>query len=459
MPARAPRLILASSRCPSCRGSLIQQDDTLRCASCASCFPVLEGIARLRVGDAAPQPQAPGLDLSILLLTFNEADNLRLLLPPLREVLEDLHCTWEVVVMDGGSSDDTTAVAAEHGARVLMQVRPGYGAAYREGVAACQGERIAVLDADLSHDPGLLRVLWRQREAADLLIGSRYVDGGGADTVPMRLLLSRILNGVFRTAVGTEVHDLSSGYRLVRRAVMQSLPLRGRDFDVVVEASSRVVLGGHLVREVPMFYKPRGAGVSKVRLARFARSYALMLTRIVGERMATLARLGWQSLPSARQATDAARLRLLRSLIEPRDAESLLLGDVNPRLARVYPRTVICADRDDLLHRLARHTGLLVQGDLDRLPFADETFAHVVLFLENRGQLDEMVLGEARRVLRPGGNLVIVVPQPRAALGPCTPALRGVRPDDVGLPTEMAGNEARAWSLGGTELVWSVARD
>lgn len=459
MPSCVPRLVLSASRCPACQGPLLQQDGYLQCGPCDTFFPVIDGIPRLRLEDAAAHPSPPGLDLSILLLTFNEADNLRLLLPPLRGVLDDLECTYEIVVMDGGSSDDTEGVATRQGARVHVQSRPGYGSAYREGLAACQGDRIAVLDADLSHDPGLLRVLWRQRDAADLLIGSRYIHGGGADTEPSRLLLSKILNGIFRWAVGTDICDLSSGYRLARRVVMQALPLKGRDFDVVVEASTTVAVQGYEVREVPMFYKPRGAGASKVRLGRFARSYARLLLRVLAERTDRLKGQGVRALPMVRQAMDAARFGLVRRLLEPEDAESLLLGDVEPQVARAYPRALLCSHRDEVLRRVARHTGMLVQGDLDALPFPDAAFAHVVLCLGTGQSLTPPVVAEARRVVREGGHLVVIAPDRYPGLLPRWPLLiQHPTTGPVAALLQEGFTDAQCWNLAESEKIWSVVR-
>ena len=97
------------------------------------------------------------IDLSVILPVINERDNLVALIPRLGEIAELFHLKYEIVVVDGGSTDGTGEAAAALGARVIARAAPGYGGALREGFAAARGDYILTLDADLSHDPGLHR--------------------------------------------------------------------------------------------------------------------------------------------------------------------------------------------------------------------------------------------------------------------------------------------------------------
>src|SRR5512140_1233364 len=138
-------------------------------------------------------PIPSSIDLSIVLPVLNERDNVASLLPRLDQVLRELGCATEVVVVDGGSRDGTADLARSLGARVIVQSAPGYGGALREGFRAAAGQYIVTLDADLSHEPDFIAKLWRAREHADIVIASRYVKGGVAYMPLHRLLLSRIL--------------------------------------------------------------------------------------------------------------------------------------------------------------------------------------------------------------------------------------------------------------------------
>ncbi|MEO6029465.1 MAG: glycosyltransferase family 2 protein, partial [Candidatus Binatia bacterium] len=120
------------------------------------------------------------VDLTIVLPVLNERLNVEQLLPRTIEVLRSIGCSYELVVVDGGSTDGTPDAAVAGGARVIRQTLPGYGGALREGLAAAAGTYILTLDADLSHDPDFIVKLWRSRERAEVVIASRYVRGGVA---------------------------------------------------------------------------------------------------------------------------------------------------------------------------------------------------------------------------------------------------------------------------------------
>ena len=156
------------------------------------------------------------LDLSVVLPCLNEAANLRVLLPSLHETLNQLGITWEILIIDGPSTDDTKAVAEGHGARYIRDEQRGYGRAILRGFEEANGRYVLTMDADLSHPSPFVARLWDSRDRGDLVIASRYVPGGKADQPWARLTLSKILNGFLRTALTLEPLDLSSGFRLYR---------------------------------------------------------------------------------------------------------------------------------------------------------------------------------------------------------------------------------------------------
>src|SRR6267143_1795637 len=214
-------------------------------------------------------PTSYSLDLTIVLPVLNERDNVASLLPRLDQVLRQLDCTSEVVVVDGGSRDGTADLARSLGARVLVQRTPGYGGALREGFAAASGRYVLTLDADLSHDPDFVVKLWQERETADVVIASRYVRGGVAYMPLSRKLLSRTLNRFFALGLGLPVRDLSSGFRLYRASLLEELDLEGWSFDVLEEILVKAYAAGWRVSEVPFTYYPRDRGASHARIFRF----------------------------------------------------------------------------------------------------------------------------------------------------------------------------------------------
>lgn len=192
--------------------------------------------------------------------------------------------SFELLVVDGGSRDDTVQKSEEAGARVLRQKTPGYGSALAEGFQAARGRYVLTMDADLSHPVGVFDALWENRNRDDLVIASRYVKGGGADMPFYRYVLSRILNFVFSKLLSIPVKDLSSGFRLYRADLLKTMSIENRDVDVLEEILVKFIIGGHKVGEVPFHYRPRKSGSSKVRLFRFALSYLKALWKMMSLR-------------------------------------------------------------------------------------------------------------------------------------------------------------------------------
>ena len=202
------------------------------------------------------------IDLSVVLPVLNERENVERLLPRTIEVLHAIGCRYELVVVDGGSTDGTPDAAIAGGARVIRQTLPGYGGALREGLAAARGSYILTLDADLSHDPDFIMKMWRSRERAEVVIASRYVRGGVAYMPRSRLILSRVLNAFFARGLGLPVRDLSSGFRLYHAGAVQGLVLEGTNFEVLEEILVKIHAEGWRIIEIPFTYYPRERGTS-----------------------------------------------------------------------------------------------------------------------------------------------------------------------------------------------------
>jgi dolichol-phosphate mannosyltransferase len=215
------------------------------------------------------------VDLTILIPAWNEADNLRELLPSIGESARSLGLKYEIIVVDPGSTDGTETVVQNCGypARLVLQKSPGFGGAVVEGFAAARGEYILTMDADLSHHPSFLPDFWKARLTGDVILGSRYMPGGQAEMPFLRSVLSPILNAVFRVGLSLPWHDLSSGFRLYHSGAVKNLRLNSRDFDVLQEILIRCYTGGNRIQEIPIRYRPRRSGKSHAELMRFALAY------------------------------------------------------------------------------------------------------------------------------------------------------------------------------------------
>jgi dolichol-phosphate mannosyltransferase len=219
-------------------------------------------------------------EISVVIPALNEQENLELLLPLIQDTVARLELRTEIIVVDGGSHDDTQMVAQKLGARVIKQNERGYGGALLAGFAAAGGPYVVTMDADLSHPPKFLKDFWEQRQEADLLVASRYVPGGRADMGIGRRILSTILNRTYGLLLGIRLRDLSSGFRMYQQQVVRKLDLQARDFDVLEEILVKIYVAGGRIREVPFHYQVRNSGESHAKLIKFGWAYLKTLLRM-----------------------------------------------------------------------------------------------------------------------------------------------------------------------------------
>jgi dolichol-phosphate mannosyltransferase len=210
----------------------------------------------------------------VILPTYNEAANLERVVGA---VLEQLPADGRILIVDDNSPDGTGEIAdrlAEPDGAVSVlhrERKEGLGPAYLAGfhVALDGGaQRIIEMDADFSHDPAYLPQLIEATETADLAIGSRYVPGGGVtDWGPMRRFISRGGSAYSRLALGLRIHDLTGGFKCFRREVLEAInidTIEARGYAFQVEITYRVIRAGFSVVEVPIVFRDRREGTSKM---------------------------------------------------------------------------------------------------------------------------------------------------------------------------------------------------
>ncbi len=214
--------------------------------------------------------------LTVVLPTLNEADNIGPLIASLKAALAE--AAPEFLVIDGPSTDGTAQAARVAGARVLEE--PGtYAVALVRGLREAQTEWVMVLDADRSHRAEDALKLWRAREEADLVVGSRYASGGRSGGGGFRRMLSRILAGVFAVLARLPARDVSSGFRLYRHDFFADARPRAQFFEIQPELLAYAAARGGRVKEVGIIYEPRQAGRSKARVVRYGLAFLRMAWR------------------------------------------------------------------------------------------------------------------------------------------------------------------------------------
>lgn len=211
----------------------------------------------------------------VIVPTYNEADNLDDLIRQLLALPVDLG----VVVVDDHSPDGTGALAdgwaEREPERVHVVHRPGklgLGTAYIAGFKKALGDlgarRVMTMDADFSHNPRYIPAMIELSQSKHVVIGSRYVPGGGSRNCTWkRILLSRGANMAARLALGLRAEDATAGFRLYRREVLESIPLDeifSSGYSFLVEMLFLCQRRGWQIGEVPIIFEDRRKGTTKI---------------------------------------------------------------------------------------------------------------------------------------------------------------------------------------------------
>jgi dolichol-phosphate mannosyltransferase len=204
----------------------------------------------------------------VILPTYNEAENLAAVVGGIREALPQAR----ILVVDDASTDGTGELADRLGTDVLHRPgKAGLGRAYAAGFAralAEGAELVIEMDADLSHDPADLPRLVAAAGDADLVLGSRYVDGGGVEDWDVkRRVLSRWGCGYARRVLGVGVRDLTGGFKCFRASTLEQIDATGagaQGYAFQVELTWRALQVGATVVEIPIRFRERRLGESKM---------------------------------------------------------------------------------------------------------------------------------------------------------------------------------------------------
>lgn len=240
---------------------------------------------------APAQKTASGNNAIVCIPTYNERENLPSIVEEILRV-----APVDILVIDDNSPDGTGSVAdglAEKYNRVHVLHRPGkegLGRAYIAGFRWALGrgyQYIFEMDADFSHQPRYLPTFLRTIESCDLVLGSRYVEGGGTENwSPVRKVISKGGSLYARTILGVAVRDLTGGFKCFRRQVLEAIDLdsiQSTGYAFQIEMTYRAFKQGFRIKEIPIVFYERTAGQSK------------MDSKIVAEAMRKVWSIRWKN--------------------------------------------------------------------------------------------------------------------------------------------------------------------
>ena len=240
--------------------------------------------------EGMPSPAAAArTDVSVILPTFNEKDNIVPLVEKLRSLFRASHRVYEIIVVDDSSPDGTgstvvQAFADDPGIRLITRTeQPGLAYSIREGIERSTGAIVVVMDTDFNHKPADAVLLFEIARHVDLAIGSRFIFGGGMSSL-LRYYLSYVYNLFLRVALGTRMDENLSGLFAIKRECLFAL-----EFDKIFwgygDYFFRLLLLSQAKRylhvELPVHYGERRAGVSKTAFLRIFTRYTREVFRLL----------------------------------------------------------------------------------------------------------------------------------------------------------------------------------
>jgi len=230
--------------------------------------------------------------VSIVLGTYNERENLPKLIDAIEQVFQENQVTGEILVVDDNSPDGTSDVARELGSKygnIRLLWRPskmGPGSAHADGYRAAKGEIIVAMDTDFSHDPyDIPRFLRKIEDGYDLVQASRYIKGGSYEVNSFQTwrkrMASRYGNVLISFLARCPVHDFTTSYRAIRRDVVQNVETESSGNSFFMEFVVKAYRKGYRIAELPITFRDRVVGKSKLKLGRQSIRMLLDLAKLL----------------------------------------------------------------------------------------------------------------------------------------------------------------------------------
>jgi dolichol-phosphate mannosyltransferase len=354
------------------------------------------------------------ISLSVVIPLWNGEHSLGKLLPRLCEVLSSVIGEATEILVATPKDDPVGLLVERYGGRVVHFDEQGYGHALNSGLASARGQWVVTMDADFSHHPEFIRTLWLRRREADVLIASRYVPGAFAEMSLSRRVASRAINRVYRTTLSLPYRDLSSGFRMYRRRVLDDIgPVGAEDLGALQEILVKSFSQGWKIQEVPLFYR-QSPGWARGRLAQMSLGYLRTIGELIALRNSVKAAdydsRAFDSWIPLQRYWQRARFRVIRGMVDG-SSRILDIGCGSSRILASLPQAVGLDLQIRKLRWMRAPGRQLVAASLSQLPFEEGSFDAVICseVIEHIPR-EEIDLTDMVRVLAPGGILVLGTP-------------------------------------------------
>jgi dolichol-phosphate mannosyltransferase len=224
--------------------------------------------------------------LSVVIPAHDEVGSIGATVSAVADVLAAAEIDYEVVVIDDSSRDGTSDAVAPLAARnprvrcVRSRYRPGFGFAVRAGLDVYEGDAVAIVMADLSDNPADIVGYYRALERGyDCAFGSRFMSGSEVRDYPrMKLAINRVVNLAIRTVFRHGYNDTTNAFKAYRREVIDSVqPLLSNHFNLTVELPLKAVVRGYSYAIMPISWRNRATGESKLRLKEMGSRYLFIV--------------------------------------------------------------------------------------------------------------------------------------------------------------------------------------
>jgi dolichol-phosphate mannosyltransferase len=224
------------------------------------------------------------IDLSIVLPAYKEEKNLSIILPLINQIVKNMHIQYEILIIDACFPvDKTKKICQKYKVRHLYREGGNdFGSAVKTGIKEAEGEKILFMDADGSHTPETIPILFDHSKNYDLVIASRYIDQGETENHWILTAMSRILNLSFKYILSIPCNDISNSFKMYNKKDLKPLNLKCKNFDIVEEIIYKIFKSNPTLSyiEIPFKFKKRIFGDSKRNLFLFILTYIFTIIKL-----------------------------------------------------------------------------------------------------------------------------------------------------------------------------------